>query len=243
MKRPQRQVKDSAVQRPEQESEERVRLSDLCGDMFTLIMQLYVTRELDDAEMLRRRIKDQLSRLERSAKDAGYEAEEIQNATFALIAFIDEVINSSNWSQKDLWLANPLQLELFNRNDAGDEFFTRLDHLRKRAQANAEVLEVYYLSLVLGFKGRYQFHETDRLRHLIQDTEQDLRRARVERSVEFLSPNGLPRDTLVDVVKEEIPLWVIGVVAAAIAFVFFLIMTLMIGGAANDVVAKIQNTI
>jgi len=64
----------------------------------------------------------------------------------------------------------------------------------------------------------------------------DLRRAGEGQSSGGLSPNGKRRDKIADVVKEEVPLWVIGVTAAAVGFVFFLVMNFLISGTANDVV-------
>jgi type VI secretion system protein ImpK len=222
------------------ERDENERLPDFCADCLMLVLQLRAAKEFGDATVLRRRIKDLFDRLERNTKRAGIEFEDVQMAKFALVAFIDETIIGSQWSQKDAWLALPLQLELFNRYDAGEEFFVRLDQLRQRPQANVDVLEVYYLCMVLGFKGKYQLQETERLRLLIEDTYNDLRRAAGGRVAEILSPNGKRRDEIAEVVTKEIPLWVIGVTAAAVGFLFFIIMTLFINGSAETVKRVIE---
>jgi type VI secretion system protein ImpK len=218
-------------------------LPQLCAESFLLIMQLYLAKSIDNAEVLRRKIMDLFDDLERKAKRAHIETERVHDAKFALVAFIDEVIAASEWEQKDLWLANPLQLELFNRNDAGEEFFARLDQLRKRPQANADILEVYYLCMALGFKGKYAFQETDRLRLLIEDTENDLQRVGEGQGPGPLAPNGKQRDKIADVVKEEVPLWVMGVAAAAIGFVYFLVMTFMINGLESDIARTLQGVL
>lgn len=212
-----------------------LRLPDLCAECFLLIMQLYLARSIDNPESLRRKIKDLFDDLDRKAKRATIESEHVHDVKFALVAFIDEVIAASDWEHKDSWLANPMQLELFNRNDAGDEFFARVEQLRKRAHTNADVLEVYYLCMALGFKGKYAFQDTDRLRLLIDDTENDLRRAVDIQMQGLLSPNGKRRDKIADVVKEEIPLWVIGVAAVAIGFLYFIAMTFVINGSADKI--------
>ena len=224
------------------ESDEKQRLPDLCADSIMLIMQLRSTAELGDEEVLRRRIKDLLDRLEREAKKNGIEFDEVQSVKFALVAFIDEALIGSNWAQKDAWLANPLQMELFNRFDAGEEFFVKLEQLRQRAQANADVLLVYYLVLVLGFKGKYHFDESGNIRMIIEDTYNDLRRTTSVRSDTKLAPHGLRRDEIVEAVN-EIPAWVIGVTAASLAFFFFLIMSWLISGSAEDVTRAIEQVV
>ncbi|MFX1263720.1 MAG: DotU family type IV/VI secretion system protein, partial [Promethearchaeota archaeon] len=102
-------------------------LPEICSDCLTLILQLRRTSELGDQSVLKERIFSLLSKVEREAKEAGIESEDIQWAIFALVAFIDETIISSEWGAKDAWLAKPLQLEFFNRYDAGEEFFNRLE--------------------------------------------------------------------------------------------------------------------
>lgn len=220
------------------ERETKTKLSELCTKSFLLVTQILVSRDVDDADMLRRRIKELLDRFERDAREAGIEAEEVKNAQFALVALIDEAVVGSNFAQRDVWIANPMQVELFNRFDAGDEFFRRLEGLRQRPQANLQSLEVYYFCLVLGFKGKY-FQEPDRLRTLIEDTKADLLRARPHTASETLSPNGRRRDNIAQVVTKEIPLWVIGVAAVAFGFVFFLIMRFLIEGKADEAVKAI----
>jgi type VI secretion system protein ImpK len=220
-------------------TDHRHRLAEICSDCFMLILQLRTASDFGDPEVLRRRIKELFDKMERECKREGIAFEDIEMARFALVAFIDESVLSSEWSQKEAWLANPLQLELFNRYDAGEEFFVRLEQLRQRPQAHAEVLEVYYLSMALGFKGRYQLQEQERLRYLMEDTLSDLRRV-TGKSGESLSPHGQRRDEIVEVVAREVPLWVVGVGAAAVGFFFYLIMTFLSSAAARDAVEVIN---
>ena len=64
-------------------------LSDLSSDCLMLIVQLRSAKNIDDPAQLRERTKAVLDRLDRAAKDAGFEREDIENAKFALVAFID----------------------------------------------------------------------------------------------------------------------------------------------------------
>lgn len=211
-------------------------LSDLSGECFMLIVQLRSAKSIDDPAQLRERTKAVLDRFDRGARDAGVEREDIENAKFALVAFIDEAITGVNFSQKDAWLANPLQMELFGRYDAGEEFFKRLGELRQRAQVYAHVLEIYCMCLMLGYKGKYAYQETAALRGLVDDTKSDLRRVKDGgRTVMALSPHGKPEDRLTDVVYRDIPTWVIGASAAALCVLFFLIMSWFMTGSADAV--------
>lgn len=216
-------------------------LSDICNECFTLILHLRAVRELGDPEILRRRIKELLDKIERDGRRSDVSPEGIQMAKFALVAFIDESIITSDWSRKESWRANPLQYELFSRFDAGEEFFRRIDQLRQRTQDNAPVLEIFYLCLVLGFKGRYQLFEQEKLRQLIGEMHNDLRRG-IGKPTNVLSPHGRRRDEIV-AVTNEVPAWVIGVAAAGIAFLFYLIMSFIISGKASEIAGLIEQMI
>ncbi len=115
------------MKKPERtpDSEERTRphdLTDICSEIFTLILQLRRTSDFGNFEILRQRVRGLLSRVEAKAREAGTSTEDIQLVLFACVAFLDETIIASDWGQKDEWLARPLQLEYFNRFDAGEEF-------------------------------------------------------------------------------------------------------------------------
>lgn len=207
------------------------RLAELYAPCFTLILQLRATHEFGDATVLRQRIKDLLDRAERDAMRVNTPRDDLRDAKFALVAFIDETILSSDWSQKDRWVAKPLQLELYDRYDAGEVFFDHLKRLLEQPTQHAEVLEIYYLCMTLGFKGRYELYEQERLRILIEETFEALRRSGM--SVGVLSPHGKPRDQVATEVRNKVPLWIIIAFVVGIALILYIIMFLMMNNAAE----------
>jgi type VI secretion system protein ImpK len=223
-----------------EESNNKTDLTTLSSECITLILQLRAARSVDDPSRLRSKVKEVLDRLERRAKDAGVESEDVQNTKFALVSFIDEAITTSSFSGKEDWLANPLQLELFGRNDAGEEFFRRLSQLRQRPQAYTQTLEVYYLCLVLGYKGKFFYQDTESLRGLVDDTKADLFRVKDRSASQKISPHGMPQDNIAKTVYKEVPLWIIASAAAVIGFVFFLVMTFMLNSAASSATGMIR---
>lgn len=88
-----------------------------------------------------------------AAGAAGKPHEQVESAAFAVVAWFDEIVtrNPAWWNQ-----TRPLQVELFNTNNAGNEFFEHLGNLKT---GEAEVREVYYHALLLGFVGQY-YYET-----------------------------------------------------------------------------------
>jgi type VI secretion system protein ImpK len=132
-------------------------------------------------------------------------------------------------------MALPLSLELFQSLTGGEDFFIRLHALRERPKAHLDVLEVYYLCMALGFKGKY-FLEQEKLKLLIEDTYNEIRRAMEGREVAVLSPNGLRRDEAAPAVGKDIPLWVIGAGAATIAVIIFIILSVVMNNSAGDTI-------
>lgn len=90
-----------------------------------------------------------------AALAAGKPVAAVESAAFAVVAWFDEIVtrNPAWWSQ-----ASPLQVALFNTNNAGNEFFEHLSNLKG---GDEEVREVYYHALLLGFVGQYYFETGD----------------------------------------------------------------------------------
>ena len=214
------------------------RLAQLYAPCFTLILQLRASHEFGDAEVLRQRILDLLDRSEREALRAGVSSQDLRKAKFALVAFIDETILSSEWSQKERWRARPLQLELYDLHDAGDVFFDRLKTLLEQPAQYAEVLEVYYLCMTLGFKGRYELYEQERLRMWIEETYKALIAA-PGLSLGALAPHGKPRDHVADQGRVGVPTWVLVAFVAGLALLIYIIFYLMMNTAASRTIEAI----
>lgn len=198
-------------------------LSDIASESFMLILQLRTTNEYGNSKDLKSRTNEMFERFENNARRSGYDNDKISLSKFALVAFLDETIISSTWSEKDEWLAEPLQIKLFDTFNAGEEFFINMSNLRQRTDLNREVLEIYYLCLSLGFKGKYQLQSPENLRRIIDDLNLELH-PEAYRSIDTLSPNGKPKQSIVQTVTSGIPLWVyplLSVVLIIIIYLFF----------------------
>src|SRR5215469_1561894 len=153
-------------------------LSLLYQGMLTGIVRIQAGRQaLGDLETFRRRMKAALQEAEKEAGRAGYGPAEIQEAEFAVVAFLDETILSSKEARADEWRKRPLNIELFGQAIAGDVFFDKLADIEQRRDSpqSADLLEVYLLCLLLGFEGRFApplrgevYRITERLRGRIE---------------------------------------------------------------------------
>ncbi|MBW1856775.1 MAG: type IVB secretion system protein IcmH/DotU [Deltaproteobacteria bacterium] len=108
-------------------------------------------------DQVRADIERLVSQADTCLQEKGMPKEENDQARFAIFAWIDEVILSSPWNEKEKWQGQQLQRTYFQTADAGEVFFERLNMLGPHQN---HVREVYYLCLAMGFTGRY-IHEGD----------------------------------------------------------------------------------
>jgi len=182
------------------------RLVDLCGDWLSLVAALRGASGSIDAAALRTRALELRDRFALEARAAGFAAADIEAATFAIVAFLDETVLSSGGTARDTWMARPLQLELFGIYTAGQDFFDRLDRMRREREARIEALEVCFACLALGFAGKYRLESLETLANLTGEVERDVAAVRGI-APGSLSPRAVRREELAMVVAESVPSW------------------------------------
>lgn len=146
-------------------------LAQLYEGVFTAIVRLQSGKQhIEDPKVFRTRILDAFSEIARSATKRGFQAEDVQETKFALMAFLDEAILTSQQAARAQWAQKTLMDEVFNTRSAGELFFEHLERLRSHRDSPelAQVLEVYYLCLLLGYEGKYAVGSKADL-HLLMD--------------------------------------------------------------------------
>ena len=97
------------------------------------------------------RMRRLLERANAAARAQDKAARDVESAAFALAAWFDEIAaRRSDWADA----VAPLQLLWFNSTNAATEFFHHLSGLQPE---QAELREIYWYLLALGFKGQYYF--------------------------------------------------------------------------------------
>ena len=166
-------------------------------ELFTAIVRLRANRqEVANAEVFRNQVLHAIKNADQNAKTRGYTDEDVRLGIFAIVAFLDESILNLRKPVFNDWVRKPLQEELFGRHVAGELFFENLQEIlgRRDAPEVADLLEVYYLCLLLGYLGRYSISSKGDLRALMGQTEDKIKRIR--KSGVDLSPQWrLPDET------------------------------------------------
>jgi type VI secretion system protein ImpK len=220
------------------------RLALLYEGILTATVRVQTARQqVQDPENFRTRMKQALREIASTAARKGYSADDVQEANFAVVAFLDETVLTSDASASE-WAQKSLGEELFGQRSAGELFFKRLETLRanRDSQSLAEVLEVYYLCLLLGYEGKFAGGSKAELQLLMSNLRDRIERI-FGRSPEFSPDGALPVEPvaaapLVDPLDRQVKLFALA--ALILAVVCFFGFSLYLGSKSSDVQHAIQ---
>jgi len=167
-------------------------LVSLAAPVFDLILRVKAGIVTPSTE-LRPQVAAMLQKYEERALRHRFSEKIVRLAKFALAAFVDETVLTNDFPLKEEWEKYPLQLEYFGEHLAGNKFFDRLESMLRQTEAAADAIEVYYVCLLLGFKGKYAVYLENELLDVIQRTGAALQRIGRLKNIE-LSPHGVAAD-------------------------------------------------
>jgi type VI secretion system protein ImpK len=144
-------------------------LAILATDVLLIGVKIRETPNLGKADQLKRLLTSYIKDFERSCLSHGKPAESVEQAKYALAAFIDETVINSENNCRDTWIADPLATSFFNDSLAGENFFKRLEAMLPDLKRNLEAVEVYYFALALGFQGRYRLSGQEVLPNVVRN--------------------------------------------------------------------------
>jgi type VI secretion system protein ImpK len=102
-------------------------------------------------------VSDERAKLLRQVDEAeaklGGGNEEWQYAKFAICAWVDSMLINAPWQGRGWWANNCLEKQYFGTRLAHAKFYEEARKAAALARKNA--LEVYYIAVVLGFRGLY----------------------------------------------------------------------------------------
>jgi len=210
------------------------RLVDICSEIFYMIFHIRGGRDPGHPDTLRKEIALHLQDVDRRGKKLGLAEEDVKATRYALCALIDETILNSQWAFKDQWTDRPLQLEYFGEHMAGERFFDLLERVRQKGSRKVDLLEVFCLTLIFGFQGKYKLHGAEGLKNLVSELVGEINSHRGGRP--SLSPHWkIPKDAAQRPTR-LVPRWVwITAIASAVAVVVvYAVLRLWLGSSASE---------
>lgn len=202
-------------------------LLDLMYDGFYLLFLLRAKQGPSDPDAFRSHIKEFLTGLERGATKLGSSAEDVHLCKYAFCATVDEAILMSQFKVRDAWQRQPLQLQFFGEQLAGEQFFAKLEALRREGASRVQILEVFHMCLLMGFQGKYLIEGSEKLNYLTARLGDEI--AHLKGSRAAFAPHWAPPDQVRNRLKNEVPLWVIGSVFALLGVLAFTAMRWQLG--------------
>jgi type VI secretion system protein ImpK len=207
-------------------------------EVMTAIVRLRANRQaVSDAESFRHHMREALRLAAGDAQRAGYQTEDIKLAAFATVALLDEsILNSRNPLFAD-WPRKPLQEEMFGIHVAGETFFQYAQQLLSRNDSPevADILEVYYLCLLLGYRGRFSVGGAGELQATTDQIGFKIRRIRGSfrgLAPEWALPADPPRSQAADPWVRRLTWAAIG--CAVLLVVFFVVFKLTLSSGVSD---------
>ncbi len=222
---------------------ERTSKNDLvtfAGPIFDLILRLKAGI-IQPSNDLRPKIVSMLDDFEKRADRYRFNPKVVQVAKFGLAAFVDETVLTNNFPLRQEWERNPLQLEYFGEQLAGEKFFDKLEAMLGQIDVTQDAVEIYYVCMLLGFKGKYAVYEKDKLLAIMQKTANALVKIGKIRPVE-LSPNWLVSDQPAPPAERKMPTWakVTAFAGLGLAVIVYLTMFLVSSKFLDDAMQALQ---
>jgi type VI secretion system protein ImpK len=184
-------------------------------EAFTVAARLRTGRQsAPDAASFRQRVKQLVGAADEEGRRRGYAPEYVRLAVYAYIAFLDESVLNSGLPVFADWPRQPLQEEVFGDHMAGETFFRYLQELlgRQDSAELADVLEVFLLCMLLGYRGKYSAGGQGGLQALVSAAQEKILRIRGGRTE--LSPAWRPPADVIPTTRDP---WVRRLAITALA--------------------------
>lgn len=183
--------------------------------LLALVAKLRATSTHADPSSLRQQLLARVEEFEAQARAGGVARPKIVAARYVLCTFIDEAIAGTPWGEK--WAVRTLLQEFHDEAWGGEKAFKLLERMGEDVAANADVLELFYVCLSLGFEGPFRGKPNGRVQldaiaaRLLQVVHSNL--AEQTSRVLSLRWQGV---AIPERVLSVVPLWVLAAVGAVI---------------------------
>ena len=92
-----------------------------------------------------------------------YHPSMIEKSCFVLCAAFDEAVLYTAWGERARWENHSLLSSVFSQRDGGEAFFVLLNKASQQPNKLVDFIELQYVLLALGFKGRFRHKDESQL--------------------------------------------------------------------------------
>jgi type VI secretion system protein ImpK len=172
---------------------------------------------------LQEQLGTEIRKFENDTLNQGATQEQVKIASYFLCSLIDETVLTTPWGNQSSWGQQSLLIQFHREARGGERFFQILEQLEQNPTQNLKLLELAYLSLSMGFEGKFRhvnsgLRELDQLHQelylLIQKTKDTSEQA-LSAHWQGLREKRIP-------VSDHVPAWVAMVAAGALLLMIYL---------------------
>ncbi len=191
---------------------------------------------------LKEALADGVRKFEAQARSQGIPNEQVVAARYILCTMIDEAASSTPWGGSGVWAGQSLLVQFHNEASGGEKVFLLMSKLAENVEGNRNLLELIYVALAFGFEGRYRLLPNGRsqLDSVRERLSQMLAQSRGGYEKE-LSPHWRGADATRTRLRDGLPVWVAGAVAALVLMVVFMGFRFALNGNSNPVFAALSS--
>lgn len=213
---------------------------DAATTLLSLAIELKQATQISNITLLHKQCMNHIKEFEQQLRQEEIGADTIAEARYAICSLLDEIVLNAPWGANSIWSTKSLLSVFYKQTWGGEQFFKIIDERVKVPSSNQYLLELMYLCLQLGFKGKYRVQDNgfERL-----DVEKErlfavLKKIKPEQSKE-LSPNWRSNVTELIDRQRHIPLWAVGILTLTILLGVYLTYSYQLSGQAEPVYNRI----
>ncbi|MDA9556429.1 type IVB secretion system protein IcmH/DotU [Vibrio sp.] len=147
-------------------------LLNISSELLALILKIKTIPQPDNLADFRFILKDQINSLKAKGNELHYPVAVIDKLCFLYAVVLDEFINYTQWGEDVSWENKTLLSELFGMRNGGELFYTVTEKALRQPQKMVDLLEVIYIFLSIGFRGKYRDLGNDDLKSITHQLEQ-----------------------------------------------------------------------
>lgn len=129
-------------------------------DIISLASHLSTLTPSNSIEQLRIDVENLFRLFTNKLKEQGVSEEVVLTARYQLCCLIDELVLSTPWGIESPWSQQTLLSKYHNETSGGEKFFLIANKLMEYPQRNLDLIELCYVCISLGFRGKYRLSQT-----------------------------------------------------------------------------------
>lgn len=209
--------------------------------LLNVVPRLRATLQHPDPQGLQQQLAHQIKSFETNARAAGIPERTVIGARYCLCTLLDETIAATPWGS-GVWSQLSLLVAFHKESFGGEKFFQLLSALGRTPTENRDLLELMYVCLGLGLKGRFGAIDNGQVR--LDEVREKLAQILRESDAGYerdLSPNWRGLAAQKSRSLANVPLWVAGAVCALLLVGTYIALSASLNSYADPVYARIQS--